>query len=449
MEPFIGKLLPVDGFYIHLNGSVPRDYHQSLTHLYQPLIGVLSMSLYQTLLSDCEGPSNAELQSHHALMNYLSSPLDQIYKSRIKLEAIGLLQTYRSKQDDHTIYLYELQPPFSPKQFFRDDMLALMLHHEIGEDKYRKLQNRFDSNKWEMNAYHNITATFDEVFHDSVTRSANAQSTVEAGAQDTNHSANGPPIESDRLDFDWLTHVLTQRMYPADKILTGDNRRLMHQLASLYNLNSQDLEKAMLWALNDENRLIGQELKEACHDIAQSKPKVKQDTEAPKEASSDNEALSQSNNKEDQFIAMLASISPKELLEDLGGQHASSQDLKMIRDVMTEQGLPTGVMNVLVHYVLLKTDMKLSKAYMEKIASHWSRKNVTTVRQAMNLAKAEHQKYQQWGKQKQSRQQKGKKEVIPDWFEQNQQETYKREKDKTLPFNRQEMAERIRNLTNK
>ncbi|KHE69774.1 DnaD domain protein, partial [Halobacillus sp. BBL2006] len=157
---------------------------------------------------------------------------------------------------------------------------------------------------------------------------------------------------------------------------------------------------------------------------------------------------SASQSKEDQFVDMLEQISPRELLEDLsGGNRASDQDLRLIRDVMTEQGLAPGVMNVLVHYVLLKTDMKLSKAYLEKIASHWTRKNVTTVRQAMNLAKAEHQKYQQWGKQK-SQKRSQKEEVIPAWFHE-QKKTNPQQQSKEESVDTNDIAERIKRLTNK
>nr|WP_275581483.1 DnaD domain protein [Amphibacillus cookii] len=120
----------------------------------------------------------------------------------------------------------------------------------------------------------------------------------------------------------------------------------------------------------------------------------------------------------------METISPKELLEDLSnGSRASNQDLKMIAGVMDAQGLNPSVMNVLIHYVMLKTDMKLTKSYLEKIASHWSRKNVKTAQQAITLAKSEHNKYQQWGQNYQPKYTKpsNRKEVVPDWFKQQKQ----------------------------
>src|SRR5699024_1431568 len=65
-----------------------------------------------------------------------------------------------------------------------------------------------------------------------------------------------------------------------------------------------------------------------------------------------------------------------------------------MREVMLKQGLKTPVMNVLIHYVLLQSKMKLSKAYLEKIASHWSRANLKTAKEAMAFAKRETEKHQ-------------------------------------------------------
>src|SRR5690625_6302426 len=80
-------------------------------------------------------------------------------------------------------------------------------------------------------------------------------------------------------------------------------------------------------------------------------------------------------------------MSPRQLLEDLSnGSKASERDLKIIRDVMVAQNLPRPVMNVLVHYALMQSNMKLSKPYLETIASHWSRANLSSDKEAMEFA---------------------------------------------------------------
>ncbi len=60
---------------------------------------------------------------------------------------------------------------------------------------------------------------------------------------------------------------------------------------------------------------------------------------------------------------------------------------------MIKHKLPPGVVNVLIDFVMLKTDMKFTKGYVEKIAGHWARKQIKTVKEAMELAKKEHRTY--------------------------------------------------------
>lgn len=448
MNNAVGKILPVDGFRIVKVRDLPHNANLSLTHLYQPIVGQLAVSLYQLLVSEYEIAEQNRLQSHHTLMSYLSVPLDKIYEARQKLEAIGLLQSFKHRgENKQTEYLYRVYPPFSPEEFFMDNMLALLLYHELGSDKYLDLKNRFTTETIGLEDYDEVTATFDEVFHSALKGTLPPEKKNERNNQAPGKN-RGPAISENRIDYEWLHQSLKQKMFSSEKILTGENIRVISQLASLYNLTTLEVEKAVTWAIDENHQLMIEELKSACHDFMKEKPSPTNSTQIDQREKVKVDSTNQSKSKGDQFVAMLEQISPRELLEDLSGGHkASDQDLKMIRDVMTEQGLPPGVMNVLVHYVLLKTDMKLSKAYLEKIASHWTRKNVTNVRQAMNLAKAEHQKYQQWGKQKSQRRGK-KEEVLPSWFNQNQDKTAKPQKQSTQ-VNTDEIAERIKKLTDK
>src|SRR5690625_7476149 len=96
MMNFIGKILPIDGYVIRFNKSFPINYTFSLTHLYQPLIGVQAISLYQTLLHEHELQDVHTQQSRHTLVNYLNIPLEDIYQERLKVEGIDLLKTYES-----------------------------------------------------------------------------------------------------------------------------------------------------------------------------------------------------------------------------------------------------------------------------------------------------------------------------------------------------------------
>lgn len=440
MHQNIGKLLPVDGFKVVIQGELRLNYQLSLTHFYQPLIGMEAVSLYQTLVTESVIHDGEDtLHSHHTLMNYMALPLDKIYQARLKLEGIGLVRVFKEEGTNGDSYLYKLIPPFSPIDFLEDGMLSQLLLHNLGEKKFNELNERFKKQGREIN--HEITAGFNEVFSTNEATFKHTEVTLHPRKKD-NTVHNGPNIDVGNIDLEWLKRALQKRMIEPGTILTASNTKLIAQMAVLYELASHDLENAIMWAIDENHRLNPNEFKSACHDLSfagRDGGKVHLNEkllaeEAQEEPNHNTGMGKDTGNKESQFIHMLETISPKHLLEDLsGGNKASEQDLKMIRDIMSQQGLSAGVMNVLVHYVLLKTDMKLSKAYMEKIASHWSRKKVKTVKQAMQMAKAENTKYQQWGKSNfQPYSKANSKEVIPDWFKERKKKNQEAEKKKVI-----------------
>ncbi|MBP2077367.1 replication initiation and membrane attachment family protein [Oceanobacillus polygoni] len=407
---FIGQILPVDGYTVSLKESLPVDYVKSLTHLYQPLLGIKAIALYQTLLHDIELNQEQAPQTHHTLMNYLDLPLDEIFEARLKLEGIGLLKTYKQNWKSSDLYTYELQRPFAPGNFFKDAMLSQLLYHHLGDQKFELLKNHYG--RQAAPAYGvNMTAAFSEVFQ---TFTPSIEVIEEEGIRRVESKA-----EMDTTDFTWIEQMLKQRMIPAANVLTSNNRRLISQMMILYDLDTHEIDKSLLWALNDENRLDTEEFKTACHDLFKAKNSQKPIRLAKRVAVTETkQKADKPKTKEETLIERLETMSPKQLLEDLSnGNHASEQDMKAIREVMTTQGLPGPVMNVLIHYVLLQTNMKLSKAYLEKIASHWSRANIQTAKEAMAFAKKEQANFQNTAKQKTTYNKKPvSKEVIPDWF---------------------------------
>ena len=399
----LGKILPVDGYEVRLTTSLPTDYIHSLYHLYQPLIGIEAISLYQTLLLQIEIQSEVSIQTHHTLMTYLNLPLDQIYEARLKLEGIGLLKTYQFDSDDRVYFTYELQAPFSPRQFFADMMLSELLYRHLGKSRYMLLKNVYSKNN-ERDIGKDITASFSDVF-----QTIQSKNPVHSPAPP--ESSPGIPIKS--VNFSILEQTLHRKMIPVNKVLTETNKKIIAQLMQLYDLETYEVENALLWALTDENTLDVEQFRAACHDLFRAKHNVTDVKLSVKreEVNQPNKELS----KEERLIARFESISPKELLEDLsGGNNASEQDMKLISEIMVKQGLPNPVMNVLIHYVLLQSNMKLSKPYLEKIASHWSRAKLKTAKEAMEFAKKQAEPPVKL--QRNNRQKKQSTEVIPDWF---------------------------------
>lgn len=425
---YLGEILPVDGFIVTLNVNLPQGYEGSLYHLYQPLIGIEAVHLYEFFVYEARLTKqlSVDKQTHHTLMNHLNLPLQTIYEARLKLEAIGLLKTYKIEDRQGKLYTYDLVAPFTPQQFFNDLMLVELLERQIGSRRFEQLQAYYVSIEEKSPEREEITASFHDVFqtYEPSSTTIPQQNLPEAK----------PEIQLEQVDFTLIEAALEQRNIPLARVLTKTNKRIITQLTNLYGLESYELEKALLWALTEEHHLDIEQFKAACHDFSATKEhagKVKLALKSNRGATEGRVVetnQSKPASKIDELVARLESISPKQLLEDLsGGNHADEQDLKMISEIMIKQGLSAPVMNVLIHFTMLKTNMMLSRPYMERVASHWSRAQLKTAKEAMDFAlqqtkpKGEPRRRQTYRKQ-----QATTKEVIPDWFK-NRNEKGKQE----------------------
>lgn len=422
-----GQVLPVDGFAVLLNVSLPQQYQASLYHLYQPLIGMEAVHLYEFFVHEAQLTSqlSIERQTHHTMMNHLNLSLKTIYEARLKLEGIGLLKTLKQEDRQGNLFIYKLIPPFSPQQFFNDLMLRELLKRHVGDRRFEKLCAYYHEDLTEE-VGKDITASFHDVF-----QTYEALSPPSSSIKHTEEERAAVPIE--KIDLSIIKASLQQRNIPIARVLTEKNERIIHQLTNLYDLESYELEKALLWALTDENTLDVEQFKAACHDLFTTKKNVGNIklTFRTEENNHSKEVKRKPQSKTEELINHFESISPKQLLEDLSrGNNASEADLKMISDIMVKQGLPVPVMNVLIHLTMLKTNMMLSRTYMERVASHWSRANIKTARQAMEFAK---QQTEQAKKQSRKVNQPYRKqasrndEVIPAWFNRRHKETSEKE----------------------
>ncbi|PLS16952.1 Replication initiation and membrane attachment protein [Bacillus sp. M6-12] len=459
------ELLPVDRYTVSAAGMI-HDYDRKiLTMLYQPLIGPVCISLYITLWSELEENrlwSNSSL--HYGLMNTMAINLKEIYDARVKLEGLGLLKVYKKKDNDETEFIYELHPPLSPEQFFTDGMLNVYLFKKVGKVHFGRLKKFFCDEAISTNEYSEVTKAFPEVFSSEhleslyVTDEAQSHISPDPG-QEFIGKAGGAELTGFEpfFDFDLLFSGLNNSLVPR-KAFTLKVKETIAKLAFLYGIDALQMQNLILRAVNGENEVDLEELRKAARDWYQiehyeSLPSLSDRVQPANYLTQTGEPKT----KEEQLIRHLETVSPRQrLIQVSGGAEPSKNDLQIIEDIMMNQNLPPGVINVLIEYVMIKTDMKLSKGYVEKIAGHWARKKIVTVKQAMELAKKEHRQYQEWQDGKGTNKLSGKKpirtEQVPQWLknEQNTAPEGKGKKDsQELEEQKKQMLERLKKLNNR
>ena len=89
-------LLPADTYIVKNATILNNEVRNTLIKLYQPVIGSIAVNLYFTLWSNLDSCEIIGTEyTHHNLIAEMRVNREEILEAREKLEAIGLLKTYR------------------------------------------------------------------------------------------------------------------------------------------------------------------------------------------------------------------------------------------------------------------------------------------------------------------------------------------------------------------
>ena len=381
--------------------------------LYQPIIGHTAVSLYLTLIDDLE---KRELMSdeltHHHLVSTMQLKLNDIIIAREKLEAVGLIKTY-VKEGNVNNYVYVLYSPLSANDFFNHPILSVVLFNNLGKKEYDKLINYFKIPRIVLKDYNDITATFSQVF-------TPVSGNVFAENDNIIKKNIGSIKMEDKVDFDLLISSIPKNLVN-DKCFNEETRHLINSLAFTYNIDDLNMQGLVRNSLNekgliDRNALINDARNFYEFDNAGKLPTLiysKQPNylKTPKGDTSNRAKM----------IYTFENVTPLDYLRSkYKTGEPTMRELQIIEDLMVNQKMKPGVVNVLISYVLKVNNNKFTRSYVETVASQWCRMNIETVEEAMEVAEKEHKKIKKLTEKKTpSTKNNNIKEELPSWFEKN------------------------------
>ena len=413
-------VLPADTYTV-INKSIITSYDKKIiTMLYQPIIGYTAVSLYNTLLDDLEKSNMmSEELTHHHLMNTMQLRLEDILISRKKLEAVGLIKTYM-KKDNINQYVYLVYSPISANEFFNHPVLNVVLYNNLGKKEYEKVKNYFKIPKVILKDYDDITCSFDDVF-------TPVRGTAEVNEDIITNNSNNISIKKE-IDFDLLISGLSEY----ENIFTDDVKELINTLSYIYNLDTLDMQGLIRNSINEKGLLDKNVLRKSCRDYYKfdnfgNLPTLiyTKQPEYLKKPKGDN-------SKWAKMVYTFENISPYQLLKaKYKGGTPTDRDKKLIENLLVDQKLAPGVVNVLISYVLKVNNEQLSKNYVETLAGQWKRLNIETVEDAMRLTEKKHKELKKATNKEKVVTKKVKEEKLPAWFNKEQEinETTKEEQE--------------------
>lgn len=395
------SLLPADS-YIVINKTILTELDKkNLINLYEPIIGPLPISLYLTLWSDLDRTETMSKDyTHHHLMTFLKTKLEDIKEARKALEAVGLIKTYIKKDNDLNHYIYELFSPLSAYEFFNHPVLNIVLYNNIGENEYKELTKNYKRQISRYDDYEEISSKLDETFKSTVGAFFNNEDIKEKSSAKVNINS--------LIDFDLLMESIPNKVL-SEKAFNKRMKDLINSLAFIYNIDTLKLSEIIRLTI-DENGMINKDslIKEVRknyeYNNGGSLPTIIYRTQ-PEYLKMPEGDLS----NKGKMIYIFENTTPYDFLKNkYKNNNPTARDLKLLEYLAIDLNMMPAVINVLIDYVLKINDNKLTKGFIETIAGQWTRLGIKTASEAMKQAEKEYKKQPK----------KEQKEIskLPVWF---------------------------------
>lgn len=413
-------ILPADTYTVVNKTVLSQNDHKLITMLYQPIIGYAATSLYFTLIDDLDKLEvMSEDLTHHHLMSTMQLKLEDIVIAREKLEAVGLLKSYFKKGSINQ-YVYLIYSPVTAHEFFTHPILNVVLYNNLGKKEYEKLLNYYKTPRINLKEYEDITSNFDDIFTSVKGNILELSEEMDITKKDSNNI-----LINKGIDFNLLISSIPDDLI-TEKTFTKDIKELINALSFTYNLNTLDIKGLVCDSINEKGLIDKTKLRKSCRDYYQFETAGSLPTLIYNKQPDYLKKPKGDSSKRAKMIYAFENINPYQLLKaKYKGAEPTERDKRLIENLLVDQKLNPGVVNVLISYVLKTNNQQLKKSYIETIAGQWKRLNIETVEDAMNITEKEHKKLKKLMNKtyiKESTKTESKsKEELPVWFNKNLQ----------------------------
>ena len=281
-------------------------------------------------------------------------------------------------------------------------ILSTTLYRNIGDSTYKKTIEYFKIANVNQREYEEITRSFKDIF-ESTNLSYIEQLEIEVKTKKSN------TIEVEILDLETIFSMIPEDLF-SKKTLTKETRNLLQKLGFIYQFNEEQMCELIRNSINERKSIDKQLLKNNCRKYFQFENNGKLPSLIFRNQPEYLRKPVGDQSKKAKIIYQFETTSPYDFLcSKYNGTRPPRSDLNLLEYLLLDMDLKPGVVNVLIDYVLKINQNKLTKNFVETIASQWAKSKVETVENAMNLAEKEYKSRKNYTKKKEA--------IKPDWFD--------------------------------
>ena len=279
------------------------------------------------------------------------------------------------------------------------NLLTISLYNNVGKLEYERIVEYYKVPKISLRDYEEITCSFNDIF-----KSTN-MSNIDKIENINKYSSNKLDIDS-KIDIDNVISLIPDEIFNT-RSMTKETKELIKKISFIYNYDDAKMSELIRESLVDKkidrNLLRQNSRKYYQFENSGKLPSIIYRTQPDYLRKPVGDV-----SKKAKMIYQFETTTPYDFLASkYKDSKPSKTDIKILEYLLLDMNLNSGVVNVLIDYVLKINDNKLNKNFIDAIASQWAKSKIETVEEAMNIAEKEYK-----------RKKPTKKEIAkPEWFD--------------------------------
>ncbi|NLC34673.1 MAG: hypothetical protein GX760_05355 [Erysipelothrix sp.] len=321
-------------YKVENNIKLSQEHLESLSLMYQPLIGASALGLYLLF-------NNGLIHTNYSKLALLVNVnIEEIERNLILLERYRLIRTFKHKEEHH--FIHQILAPILPSAFLNHYVYGLKLKQAIGDYHYNVLVIKYREVVLEKKDYVDISET--KAFNSNSFDAADLNSMLQTKAIDIELST--------QFDFGLFLSDASELKFPSI-LRTKENLKLISELALLYGISELRMATLVYRSIDyNKKELVTEKLYERVR-----REKVE---------------FEHTQNKYDlPTIAFLQSLQ--------NGAHVTDYNKQLLEKLALEMMLETQVINRLIEYVMETQNNRLVHNFVLQIASTWKAYDVKNV----------------------------------------------------------------------
>lgn len=339
-----------DTYRISCMAGLSSDRITSFVMLYQPLVGGDGILVYLTMMAEAQNRTALEHRRMFTLMQNISA--DTFERARMRLESYMLVRTFRKSSKTHDSYVYILNLPMGPQDFFGSSYMRRMYTEAVGDRQATLTKGILCESAVPVEQYSEITVQTRNI------ATMDFDNETEYVTVSPRYSFSGS--DDDTIQFDYETFLVNTSalVFPAE-LRTQETMYQIGHNATLYGISPKRMSSLVCHCVNLETMSFD----ERKFDILCRKEKPDETVTS-----------------DDPYDMSPVSF----LMARQSGKPVSKAD-RMVIDVLgKEMHFPNEVINVLLEYALARCDNRLNTNYISAIAGTWARKGIDTKQKALD-----------------------------------------------------------------